>query len=65
MPIRSILAFKLNFPICPICSEPVELETTKVHTAGKPVHEERCALKVSLRKATSASVTAREGCAKQ
>ena len=65
MPIRSILAFKLNFPICTICSEPVELETTKVHEAGKPVHKERRALKVRRRKATSPSVTAREGCAKQ
>jgi hypothetical protein len=30
----------LRFPICPLCSEPVELETTKTNEDGKAVHEE-------------------------
>lgn len=30
----------LRFPICPLCNEPVELETTKTNEDGKAVHEE-------------------------
>ena len=30
----------LSFPICPLCNEPVELETTKTNEDEEAVHEE-------------------------
>ena len=30
----------LSFPICPLCNEPVELETTKTNKDEELVHEE-------------------------
>jgi hypothetical protein len=57
---RPMLAFKPKLPTCSICNEPVELETTKFDEAEKLIHEERYVLK-GLRKAMTASVTAREG----
>jgi hypothetical protein len=45
MPIHSNLAFKSEFPICSICNEPVEAETTKLNEIGEPVHEECYELK--------------------
>jgi hypothetical protein len=30
----------LRLPICPLCNEAVELETTKTNEDGKAVHEE-------------------------
>jgi hypothetical protein len=53
MPLNSNLAFKSKFPICSICNEPVEAETTKINEIGEPVHEECCELKVGLKKATT------------
>jgi hypothetical protein len=29
-----------RFPICPLCNEPVELESTKTNEDGSAVHEE-------------------------
>lgn len=29
-----------RFPVCPLCNEPVELETTKTNEDGEAVHEE-------------------------
>ena len=49
MPLRSNLAFKSEFPTCPLCNEPVELETAKTNETGKPVHEECYVVKVSLK----------------
>jgi hypothetical protein len=28
------------FPICPLCNEPVELETSNINESGEAVHEE-------------------------
>src|ERR1035438_8285888 len=52
MPLRSNLAFKSEFPICSICNEFIELETTKVDEVGKPVHEQCCVQQISLKKST-------------
>jgi hypothetical protein len=30
----------LSFPICPLCNEPVELETTKTNEDEEAIHEE-------------------------
>jgi hypothetical protein len=56
MPIRSNLAFQATFPICSVCSEPVELDTAKVNEVGNPIHEECYVVKDSLRKATTLSL---------
>jgi hypothetical protein len=34
------IAPKMRFPICSVCNEPVELETSKTDAHGKAVHEE-------------------------
>jgi len=50
MPINSNLAFKSKFPICSICNEPVEAETTKINEMGERIHEECYELEVELKK---------------
>lgn len=44
---------KPRFPMCPLCDEPVELETTKTDEDGQTIHEECYVLKLSLKKATT------------
>jgi len=39
-------------PICPLCNQPVVLETSKVDEHGRAVHEDCYALKVTLHQAT-------------
>jgi hypothetical protein len=29
-----------TFPICPLCNEPVEIETAKTNADGEAIHEE-------------------------
>jgi hypothetical protein len=60
MPLRSNLAFKTTFPICSVCNEPVELNTAKVNEVGNPIHEECYVVKISLKKATTLSLKARD-----
>jgi hypothetical protein len=55
MPLLSNLAFKPEWSSCSICNEFVELESTKVDDAGKPVHEECYATKVRLANYTGTS----------
>jgi hypothetical protein len=38
-----------QLPICPLCNEPVELETTKTNEDGEAVHEECYVLAVKAR----------------
>jgi hypothetical protein len=40
-----------RFPVCPLCNEAVELETTKTNEAGEAVHEECYFLTVKAVKA--------------
>ena len=35
-----MMPYSKRLPLCPICNEPVELETSKTNEAGKAVHED-------------------------
>ena len=41
--------FGPKLPICPICSEGVELEISKTDEDGKPIHEECYLIKIGLK----------------
>jgi hypothetical protein len=60
MPMRSNLAAQSAFPVCSICNEPVELETTKVNEIGEPVHEECYVLQARLNRITTPLVNSEE-----
>jgi len=44
---------KLLLPTCPICREPVELETSKADEYGHAIHEECYLVKLHLKHATT------------
>ena len=47
--------FRLMLPICPICSEFVDLENGKTDENGKAIHEECYLVKIGLKTATKPS----------
>jgi uncharacterized protein with PIN domain len=60
MPIRSNLAARRAFPLCPICKEPIELGTTKLNETGEPVHEECYVLDNRLKRAAISLASSEE-----
>ena len=51
-------ALKPRFPVCPICNEAVELQTSKADEFGRAVHEECYVPKMTLRHSPSQGETA-------
>jgi hypothetical protein len=45
-----------RFPACPLCNEPVEINTAKTDSHGKAVHEECYVIEASKFKAISTDV---------